>query len=996
MQKQYDRAVFASRLFAIAALLAISISLLGVFRVQAAGVVSGRVYQDFNSNGRFDVNPTLPNDGGGTIRVATDVGVAGIRVTAYDTAGTVQGTATSTNDGTYTLTVGGTGPYRLEFDNLPLGYEPGPQGVQNRSSVQFVPDGNSANVDLGIILPGEFCQEPPDLLSPCYLFGDQSVRVNNPALVSFPYTAGSNIPGIGNGWDQPTTHALSITANRIGTTWGVAWARRTRTAYAASFFKRHAGFGPGANGVFDSASATSDDPGAIYLINVDTNAVINVLTVPGANTNAHDTTPPIDWFRDNGNTGWDAVGKTSLGGISISDNDQILYVMNLENRSLYALNATTGAVLAVQPITSAPNCAPSDVRPFAVHYSRGTLYIGVTCTAESTATVDTFTDTNGNGEYDFILNEPFVDVDGNGVYNLGDTRFLNGYVLTADPTTLALGSVVLTIPFGYPRGIANNNGQPPSEWRPWSPIFRQIEIGNDPGVYYPQPWLTDIAVDRGNLVLGIRDRIGDQVGSFTPSDPNSTNNYIGVGVGDTLRACGSLATGFTLEINGRCGGTGTAQQNTGLGPGGAEYYFDDGYGIPGQFVNHDEMTLGGISVVPGYPDAVVTTTNPYPFTDSVELYDGGVRWFDNLTGAFDKGYRLYAGAPPQFVNGQPVLDQFAKSNGLGDLVALCNPAPIEIGNLVWRDDNRNGIQDPNEPPLAGVTVELYSPAGALLATALTDINGNYYFSNDTRGISTGSAIYGISGLTFNTAGFEIRIDGTQPALTGIFLTIPNAGTVDLRDSDGIPVGNIAVHRFDTGSPGQNNHTYDFGYNNLPVPTPTQTLPPGTPQPGTTPPPATPVLTSGPGITKTVDRPFAAPGDTVTWTVTITNPNATALTDVVVDDTLPEALEIVSATATTGTVTVNGQVVTLRVPSLAPGEAVTLTIVTRVRANAAGFAIQNEAVLRNLNSRANAQIALVRGLPATGETPWWRAAALLGIGGLTASALYLVWRRKLAR
>ncbi|MGB0983837.1 MAG: SdrD B-like domain-containing protein [Saprospiraceae bacterium] len=56
-------------------------------------------------------------------------------------------------------------------------------------------------------------------------------------------------------------------------------------------------------------------------------------------------------------------------------------------------------------------------------------------------------------------------------------------------------------------------------------------------------------------------------------------------------------------------------------------------------------------------------------------------------------------------------------------------ASTMIGNYVWRDDNRNGIQDGGEPPLSGVPVYLYDaddPTSALSST-ITDVNGYYQF-----------------------------------------------------------------------------------------------------------------------------------------------------------------------------------------------------------------------------------------------------------------------------
>src|SRR5439155_1635238 len=55
---------------------------------------------------------------------------------------------------------------------------------------------------------------------------------------------------------------------------------------------------------------------------------------------------------------------------------------------------------------------------------------------------------------------------------------------------------------------------------------------------------------------------------------------------------------------------------------------------------------------------------------------------------------------------------FGKSNGLGDLIAVAETPPLEIGNRIFRDNNRNGVQDANEPGLGGVSVELWLPGGA--------------------------------------------------------------------------------------------------------------------------------------------------------------------------------------------------------------------------------------------------------------------------------------------
>jgi hypothetical protein len=770
---------------------------LSLTSVRAAGIISGSVFHDYNGNGLRDPSQNVPNLGGGTVTTAADTGRAGVLVTAYDAAGAVAGSATTATDGTYTINAISTGPYRVEFSNLGSGFQPSPASAESNTTVQFVPDAGGINIDLGILRPGEYCQTNPDLALPCYVFGDQVTGPHSaaPVLINFPYTSGSNTPG-GDAanvatYDQPTAHSLMLPASAIGTTWGLSWSPTRERLFASAFFKRHHGFGPGA----DTTINTADDPGTVYVIDPAANSVVARFVVPNATTNGHDTT---NYVRDNDNVGWDSVGKTSLGGMALSDDESRLYVMNLEDRQVYALDPDTGTVLANNSVPlNPPGCpAASDVRPFDVSFYQGRVYIGMVCSAESSQNVN-----------DLI-----------------------GYVYSGDPATLAFSAApVLQFPLNYPRQFASIPDSASAAWRPWSPIYNSVLGLTNIVMIYPQPILADIVFDNGNMIIGLRDRAGDQASAGEQSNPNRpTDNIIGVGVGDVLRACGDPGSGWTLESNGRCGGAGTAPQNTNQGPGGGEFYFNDNY--PGF---HDDVGMGGLTQLPGYPDVVATMFDPILIRPPDLLFDAGVRWMNNTNGTYSKAYRVF--------DGDVFAPDFAgKANGLGDLEVLCQAAPIEIGNRVWFDENRNGVQDPDEPSLPGVQVQLFDPAGlggpdgivgtaddilgpdgipgtaddGVIAIATTDANGNYYFSNGSNGTTTGSALYGLP-LLFNR-NYQTRIDMTQPAITtpGYTLTVGNTGsgtTADLNDSDGVLTGNFAVASFSTGGPGQNNHSYDFGF-----------------------------------------------------------------------------------------------------------------------------------------------------------------------------------------
>lgn len=854
---------------------------------QAAGTIAGRVFQDYNENGTYDT-------AGSAALPAVDAGVGGVTVTVYDSSGTQRGTATTSTVaatlGQYSIAATGTGPYRVEFTNLPANYQTSARSTDSvtggtttdaGSSVQFVNDGNTSNVNLAINVPEDYCQNNPESASCNYSFGNQTVSPSSTttALLTFPYTAGSNDTSttLNANVDLPdytltTNSFLNVTATNIGTTFGLAYSRSTRLLYASAFFKRHSGFGVGV----DNTINTSDDAGAVYVLNRTGNsnkgAVTSKFTVPNATTNTHNT---ADYQTDNGQTGWDGVGKTSLGGMATSDDDSALFVMNLENRTLYRRDLSAGtftsqAVPTSGLTTANGTCAAADVRPFAVTYYRGEVYVGMICSGESSATADTFTDSNSNGVYDtgeyyldsnnngvYTVGEPyydqdgsatynagdtFVDNDGNGIYNLGDARKLTAYVFRVNPTTLAFGaSPTFTAQLNYKRGINQQSLGAVGIWRPWSATYRSTNVTNANRTVYSQPMLTGITFDNGNMVLGLRDRVGDQVGHQTrsnPTDATATLYQPRIG-GDILRACGNPTSGWTLEANGRCGGLGSAPQNTDQGPEngasqGGEFYYGDSYDlafnfnqpagqtdIAGKGGSHDELSLGGVAQMPGATDVMTTIFDPIPNVPN-ETHDGGIRWLSNTTGNFTKAYRIYDGVTT-------AVDTLGKANGIGDVELLCDRAPIELGNRVWLDTDNDGVQDAGESGRSGVTVRLYNASNTLIATAVTDTNGEYYFISGTAADGDITDNVGIvNGQITPNTNYQIRLDLAANytgagVLNGLLMTTRDqtsqAGFDDGSDSDSSlvtnptnsPAGTYPVIALTTGSAGDNNHNYDIGF-----------------------------------------------------------------------------------------------------------------------------------------------------------------------------------------
>ncbi|RTZ71251.1 MAG: hypothetical protein DSY99_05505 [Candidatus Neomarinimicrobiota bacterium] len=60
-------------------------------------------------------------------------------------------------------------------------------------------------------------------------------------------------------------------------------------------------------------------------------------------------------------------------------------------------------------------------------------------------------------------------------------------------------------------------------------------------------------------------------------------------------------------------------------------------------------------------------------------------------------------------------------------------AKARLGDFVWYDSNENGIQDPNEMGVPGVSIRLFDAQQNSLASTQTDTNGHYQFNNLTPG-----------------------------------------------------------------------------------------------------------------------------------------------------------------------------------------------------------------------------------------------------------------------
>ncbi len=803
---------------------------IGVYATTAifghANDVTGIVFHDYNGNGKQDnalaANPSM----------AADRGLAGVTVKGFGTDGVLCDTQTTNTNGAYTLSLGNCvgGKYRVEFSNLPAGFNSSQVGVDSKTTTQFV--GPGAVASLGAYQTGDYSQNSPTLITSRFSAGEYNgANSNNGTILGFPYGA--------TGTATPT---MTLgTFGQTGTAYGEAYRQSAKTIYSSAFMKRHAGFGQGG-------------PGAIYVSRVPasgsgTASSSLAVSIPNSGTDPH---PVSDnncnskdgqasqysnqcWVHDQ--FSFDAVGKRSLGGMALApDNNNAandaLLVVNLNDRQLYKVTNldTTPKPTGYPMPLSLPNsgngmlspgsgtgqhqgCTTDDVRPFSVVVHNGTGYAGFVCSAQTSRSASD----------------------------------LRAYVYSFNPVSMTFATApVVEFPLNYGRSCAD--GTPGdctarATWIPWISDFSDPLVesktptlsNGEKDLSAPQPLLSDITFgDNGSMTVGFRDRYGDQVGFRSMStNHNNSQLYVAITAGDTLRACSSDNI-YTMESAGKCNGKGpgtggenAVQKGLPQGIGGNEFYNNEYFGdTNGKVLYHDETSMGALAQVPGFDSFANTSITPLDGYNA-GAYSGGVRTYNSENGARTNAYRLYQSSPS-------TLNYFGKANGLGDIEAFSDAAPIEIGNRVWKDTNANGVQDSNEAGIAGVTVSLRDNSGTVLATALTDADGNYLFSSRTKDengqpmLSTADKRYAIAGLTANTANYKLTLstaaDYTDPArLQNMHLTTVNATASngnDQNDSDAvvpdtnakISAANPATITFATGASGANNHTLDFGFN----------------------------------------------------------------------------------------------------------------------------------------------------------------------------------------
>jgi LPXTG-site transpeptidase (sortase) family protein len=362
------------------------------------------------------------------------------------------------------------------------------------------------------------------------------------------------------------------------------------------------------------------------------------------------------------------------------------------------------------------------------------------------------------------------------------------------------------------------------------------------------------------------------------------------------------------------------------------------------------------------------------------------------------------------VDPNTLIAESDETNNTGANTVTVSASPVgSIAGTVWVDTNGNGVMDAGETSrISGVTISLYTDPdgdgdptsdGTLVSTKITASDGTYSFT----GLSPANYVVietdpaGYISTTANSRSAAVTAGATQTVNYGDLAVSSSSGlgTIfgkvsddannnGLLDAGELPISGATIQLFDgngnlfrtttTGLDG----TYRFDN----VPAGSYTIVESDPvgyissslntikafvSASQTVEANYLDLADGhatiidPAVTKYGSPEAAAPGDTVIYTITVGNTGSTIATGVVLTDTKPAFIDILTVLIDPNpggiyTAVITGDTFTIDFGDLDPGETYTITVITRVNSLGMGTGGDNIASVSTTSSMATDRAA----------------------------------------
>ena len=673
----------------------------------ADGAIEGRVFMDSQADGTIGTGES---------------GIANVMVTAYNAEGVSLGFAMSDEDGAYSipdLTDGEKVALIFSYANT---LSTGILGPDNASNVQYT-EVPSCNNNIGLVDLSASCGTNPEILLTCFSQG--TYNGTNRKL--------ETILGIEHNFNNSSSPKVYARAEETGSVWGLAWKNSTQDIFSSAFVKQYSGLKDGPGAVYKTSYNGSEYETTLFA----DLSTLGVNVAPLTNTDVFD----CDYGAQ--------VGKYGLGSIVLSPDEQWLYTINLSDNTLVRFSSTNprAATTTVTAIPD-PGCSNGDARAFALVFRGNDIYVGVTCTAEtsyangglpselekeSSANVFKYSPDSGNWNLEFT------------------TNYIKGY---------------------------------------WRDDFQDS--------YKTIHWLTDLDfTDDGNMLISLTDRVGHRF--------CNDNERIDGQNPDLLVVFKNAAGQWELENNGQIMIDGQTVEGTGVGnlegPGGGEFFaYDHWLTDPGY---HSETALGSIVVLPGSRSVVAMVYDP--ITSS---YSGGMHRYDTSNGEKISAKQLYT---RDFTANLGKATGFGNLViGCGEQpIEIGNYVWYDNNNNGAQDAGENGfggipleLLDGSCNTIAKTTTDARGYYAFNISNVDRDQDGFFdgLLSNETYYVKVGHAI-DQTGSYYSINGNEFYVCSESEAGTQT--------NCDISIIDGV-CNDQPVVQVTTGDFGVNDHTFDIG------------------------------------------------------------------------------------------------------------------------------------------------------------------------------------------
>ncbi|NOY29697.1 MAG: DUF11 domain-containing protein [Planctomycetes bacterium] len=369
--------------------------------------------------------------------------------------------------------------------------------------------------------------------------------------------------------------------------------------------------------------------------------------------------------------------------------------------------------------------------------------------------------------------------------------------------------------------------------------------------------------------------------------------------------------------------------------------------------DNDGNTMTGIALTSGadHPNAKITmriytdANNWSEFTTTVPESPGGMA-IDQATFNFDDVPTASSGSGADFTNVGALELTFEGVSAVDGQVALIGlvgrankqldftASPrLSLGDHVWADADDDGVRQATESGIANVKLNLFEDVNgdneytqgvdALLGMTTTDANGDYLFTDlfpgkylvqvDPMNFQSTGPLAGLRSSTGNDPAPDpdnnVNGDDNGTAMAG-------AGVV----SQSVMLAGNSEPTNDGDSDSNSNLTIDFGFFGFDL-----------------------------VLDKAIEQTTVTPRETLDYTIKIDNEGPSAAANTTFEDTLPDAVTFVSASATLNGGDFDagfqntGGVVTADLGTLQSGDVVIITILATVNDNATGTLINTATV-----------------------------------------------------